>query len=451
MITFNASCSNAASPDLARVLFTEHAGQFLKGVAAEKRAGERGLVKYEVTHTNQCTYAGLIMDESVKVGAVNDIIAYYDIHTNLTATTNQLLKHLLVTYKLPTKKIRDDGNTRAYYWITPSLFIRFMSGEGTHNGKKEVYAFVQVGSIKAISPLAGEDITTAYNFVHTMDTPQGIARGQQAVTNGAPKQMAAVLSKRPVYQVNFNSANCRFIILVNDVPALTYTDAGSVSSEAPINHLILQSGEQSLSCVLLPIRGQATIGLNASLQIKITKSMAGEQGQADVDVATFKQVTPNKAGLTEVRQNFTFKAAVPYTIVGWQRGIDLKNLPSVRAEVVTAYQRVAALLQKKNYAGVEKLSAIKLAELEKATYTTSEDSRNEWKETIISLGRRGEVVQFDVKNARLCYYGNGRLVALVQPSLEPALHVVNAKEKEDYQLPLLFYKKSAAEPLVLIR
>lgn len=441
--------ADASRPDLAGIKFTEHAASFLKGIAAEKNSHDKGLVTYTLANASACTYAGLVMDKGLEIGAVNDIIAYYDIQTSFTATTNQVLKHLLATYKAPTIKLRDDGDTRAYYWITPSLFIRFMSGEATHKGKKEIYSLVQVGNIKAITPYPDADITNVYNFVVHRNDPT-TAQAQPVITN-APQKIKAVNSKKPSYHVFFTNSACRFMVLINDVPAVTITDAGSVSSEVPINHLILRSGLQTLTCVLLPVKGQTTLNKDASLKVKITKTADDAPEQEEVAVADFEPVKTLKTGQTELRKSFQFKAEVPYTLAGWQGGIDLTHLSSAHAEVITAYQQIVELLKKRDYNAYEKLSALKLREMEKATYTTEADSHKEFQEVVSYLSRPGVVLRFDSKTAQIKFYGGGKLVTLVQPNLDPALHAVNTRQGEDYQVPLIFYKKSVGEPLSLIR
>ncbi|MGY4385187.1 hypothetical protein ACVWYN_002223 [Pedobacter sp. UYP24] len=428
LLIAQAAC--AQKPDLANIKFTEHASSFLKGIAAEKNSEGKGLISYRITNPGKVTIAGAVIDHSVEIGAQNDIIAYYDIAIDNTVTTNKVLNYLLATYKAPTKKMRDDGNTRAYYWISPTLFIKFMSGEQSHSGKKEIFSLIQVGAIKAFTAFADADITRVYHFITGNDEPVKISK---------PK--ASVSHLQPDYHVAFSSKACRFVILVNDVPAFSHTDKGDADSEVPINHLILHSGPQTLSAMLLPLKGQTKLSPAASLQLKVTRMFDDAPDETGVPIASFPAVKNS--------QKFTFNAQVPYTLAGWQKGADLSHLPA--SEVISAYQRVMSQLQKKNFSAFEQSMALKLREIEKATYTTAADSHKEYQNIVLYLSRPGTALKFDTRTAQLRTYGNGKIVALVQPNFEPALHAMNAKEGEDYQIPLLFFKKSNAEPLTLIR
>ncbi|WP_374948619.1 hypothetical protein [Mucilaginibacter sp.] len=152
--------------DLSKVKFNENVEVLLNGIAIDKTPAEHGIAHYKVKDKSHCSFAGANMEFSVSVGTQNKIVASVYAETEKTASTNQVLKYLIATYHQPTSKITDDGDTRAYYWKTPQLFIRFMSGEvKSPTDGKQISSFVHIATLKALKDGVEPDLLRTYQFI----------------------------------------------------------------------------------------------------------------------------------------------------------------------------------------------------------------------------------------------------------------------------------------------
>lgn len=257
--------------------------------------------------------------------------------------------------------------------------------------------------------------------------------------------------KQPYYLLDFNGFACKFILLVNDVPAFSYDDTGSVASHVPINQLILHSGIQHLSLVMKPMAGQALLTKKSHLEVKVKLMDAESNSQQTTDVAVFKPVEIPDPGLPEFRQQYTFKAEVPYTLEGWQRSPVIKTEPAIKADVVRAYQQIEQLLRNKDYAGFRRVFEQKLTEVDTSIYATKKETDDDWQEMIDYISDPAMQIKFNPEQAQMHFYGNDKLVTLLKPNHEPALYFENPKEKEEYQLPFLFHRKTPGQQLSVIR
>lgn len=169
LFIINVNCTMAPQKvDLAAVKFDENAETLLKGIPVEKVNGEHGIVHYKVKDKSKITYAGANMEFAIKVGAQNNIVSSIYAETEKTAATNLVLKSLIAHYKQPTAKLQDNGDTRAYYWQTPTLFIRFMSSEVTSpKDGKQVSSFVSIATLSALKNGVEPDLVNAQKFLQS--------------------------------------------------------------------------------------------------------------------------------------------------------------------------------------------------------------------------------------------------------------------------------------------
>ncbi|WDF54409.1 hypothetical protein [Mucilaginibacter sp. KACC 22063] len=256
---------------------------------------------------------------------------------------------------------------------------------------------------------------------------------------------------QPYYVIDFKGVACKFDILINDMPAYSYDDTGTLTSQVPINQLILHSGTQSLSYVMRPMAGTHHLSENSSLEIKVAVAEVLNLRQSTV-IAEFKPVKiETQTPMLELKQQFSFKAEVPYQLMGWSAGMALNHDPAIRSDLNQAYARIRQILLNKDYAAFRKLYEVKLSEVDKAIYSNAKESEDDWQEMIDYISQPGMEVKFDDKSAQMHFYGGGKVVTLIKPNHEPALYFENVKEKEEYQLPFLFYRKAPGLPLTVIR
>ncbi|WP_374948620.1 hypothetical protein [Mucilaginibacter sp.] len=254
---------------------------------------------------------------------------------------------------------------------------------------------------------------------------------------------------QPYYTVEFKGVACKFDILVNDMPAFSYDDTGSINSQVPINHLILHSGQQSVSYVMRPMQGTKHLSNNSSLSLKVSVAEALNLQQS-TPVAEFKPAK-SETEVIELKQHYSFKADVPYQAQGWVGGMPLIHDPAIRSDLDQAYARIRQILINKDYTAFRKLYEAKISEVDKALYSTPKESEDDWQEMINYIAHPDMVIKFDNKDSHMQICGGGKVVTLLKPNHDPALYFENSKEKEEYQLPFLFYRKGPGLPLTVIR
>jgi hypothetical protein len=154
--------------DLSAIQFNENPDALLKGIPYDK-ISEKGADHYEIKNSKNCPYYGAVMEESVIIGAFNHQVISYSAITNLTANTNRVLNAILATYHQPTKKLATNGDTRAWYWQTPTLFIQLMTTEvGFHDKRsKQVACTVKIVTLNGLKTGAEPDLAVVYKVFST--------------------------------------------------------------------------------------------------------------------------------------------------------------------------------------------------------------------------------------------------------------------------------------------
>jgi hypothetical protein len=154
--------------DLAAIKFNENPDGLLKGIPSEKTT-EGKTTYYKIAAPQSCPYQGISLEASVTIDAFQQQVISYTAESNLTATTNRVIKAVLATYHQPAKKITDNGDTRAWYWQTPTLFIQLMTTEvGFHDKRgKQISCKLKVITLKALKSGAEPDFLEIYKVFST--------------------------------------------------------------------------------------------------------------------------------------------------------------------------------------------------------------------------------------------------------------------------------------------
>jgi hypothetical protein len=148
--------------DLHAIKFTENPGALLKGIPYIKSTEDK-TTKYDVKQ-KVCSYQGILMEGSVTIDACDHRVISYQAVSNLTATTNRVLKAVLATYQQPTKKLATNANVRAWYWQTPTLFIQLMTTDvGFHDQRgQQVACTLRITNLKALKSEAEPGLLEIY-------------------------------------------------------------------------------------------------------------------------------------------------------------------------------------------------------------------------------------------------------------------------------------------------
>ncbi|RAV30760.1 hypothetical protein [Sinomicrobium soli] len=250
--------------------------------------------------------------------------------------------------------------------------------------------------------------------------------------------------KKPFYRLKFSSRACNFNIRINDIPVFNYHDTGMISTQYPINHLILNSGEQKISMYLYPQAGQQALNEHSSLNMEIiVEDLEMNKGEL-VNVFEFKSPQLNES--VPFFENIArFKAEVPHIVKGWSQSEELELNDSLEKRVKAFYQNVYSLLEQKKFQEYRSIYDTKINEIDRALYTSSTDTEKEWDNLINTLIESKMEAANNIEDSFLKFYGDKRVITLVTTTHEPVLFCENKEEKLVYEIELYLHKPIGSE------
>jgi hypothetical protein len=217
-----------------------------------------------------------------------------------------------------------------------------------------------------------------------------------------------------------------FEIMVNDLPVCKYYDNEyGMGGGIPINYAILKTGKQKISYQLYP---HDEISFTERDKIIINVIELDNKGNMNIsDEKTIFEYQTKQGeipiGETYYEGRFEFEAEVPYENKGWSEGQDLRKFDSKELEkaVLAFYQTVWDIYNDKSkvdsiYPKIEK----KDTELVIAHYQNKEEIENNLK--VYQRPYTNPTYEMQpLENFRLVIYGDGKLVALEQNSMDVRL------------------------------
>lgn len=108
-------------------------------------------------------------------------------------------------------------------------------------------------------------------------------------------------------------------------------------------------------------------------------------------------------------------------------------------------------LGSENFDTYKAIYTTKLKEIDTALYSSAKETDSEWEDLTAYLSDADMQVAPIPKNSKPMLYGNGKVVSLQQPNLEPALFFENKAEKTQYQVPLFLHKPKNVDSFEVIR
>ncbi|WP_438711104.1 hypothetical protein ACSTS3_21540 [Aquimarina muelleri] len=246
--------------------------------------------------------------------------------------------------------------------------------------------------------------------------------------------------KEPMYFIRPLQNNCVYELLVNDYPI--YKDYGIEKLATPIeiNHAILKSGQQTVTVRLYPLgdalqraygEGETVTTLlpKTEMKVSVVKYEAFNISQdLDDEIVIKEHTAPTKegtnefigAGLPYYEYTFAFNAEVPYSNKGWSNGEDLTKLDKEELEkkVLEYYKGMQKVFM--DYDLTSFLESNFGDELKNsiALFDNKNDISKgfDWYKETIKINNK---IFFPLENYEMQFFGNGRIVALKNPSKEP--------------------------------
>lgn len=293
---------------------------------------------------------------------------------------------------------------------------------------------------------------------------------QAKTENNMTSQIAQQVNSfatRPYYSVDFDNGDsgCQFEILVNDVPvAKKIGIKGAMTSSAPINSCILQSGKQKLTVKLYPNVGKDMITTSDkkaspfNLSVTYRKDAWNHNDISEVTVFQLPAIILPESGLPYFEKEFEFDAEVPYRFEGWQTSKDLTKVSDIKQKVMNKFEEIKKLLEAKNFAAFAKMKNKKDIEMNTSFYLKPDEvAEGEAFEREAFTEKNAEVQPFT--NAKVVFYGQGRLVTLENTddkgsALRTKIKHISAdgKAKEEViKFPILFHIPKNSDELEIIR
>lgn len=256
----------------------------------------------------------------------------------------------------------------------------------------------------------------------------------------------------PYYLVDFNSSICNFKIYINDIPVFTHNGGGIISSHYPINHFILESGEQKIKFKIFPLEGETILKDGAFLKIKVHAYDDYTNNYENL-LEAFNFETPDLSNpkLPVIEIEAKFNADIPYKIPGWKNSFCLEDVDKIKNELISFYEEIYELARTQNSLAFYKLLKTRLDEIDTAMYIRNEDNLIELRNMFNNLNEENFFLEDFPKLSNIEIYAENRIFNLLRNDKNPILHYVNKITNEEFNLPLFVHKKVNSSNFEIIR
>lgn len=244
---------------------------------------------------------------------------------------------------------------------------------------------------------------------------------------------------KPYYEIDFSAVMCSFQIKINDVELISMSIEGETRSDFPVNHLILESGKQTIEVKGLPMTGQKEMHDDSYIRYRV--NMYDMASGEYVFVRQFEEYFTKKPdkNIPFIGHQSTFSAEVPYTLDAWQKGKDLKNVKfDVKEKLIKKYNDMIRLISAGSYNAFISQYQKRETNNALAMYLGQQQAESRMG-GVISDMKNGFKVQELTDDVYVEYSAYGKLAALKRTDMMSALRLENAKTEEELVLPITFY------------
>lgn len=260
------------------------------------------------------------------------------------------------------------------------------------------------------------------------------------------------MNEQPIYTLAISVANPHEVYL-NDMPLIKDYNKGSSNFEIPLNDYILKSGIQKIRIVLLPEEGK-TIVDKSGIDYIDAKVYRYSKGLSEMNPE--KRTLIKSINLKEFKEipivvkEIEFDAIVPYELIGWSKSVDLskENQEVLKKEVLKKYEELRGILNNGDYEGFLKENKKRDSEVDNCFYNDLE-AQNEDEEFLKDRINKSKNNMLELKEYKLVFYGNKKLIALENKRGKSSLCGDNGKTIFTYFI--LLHRPTPNVPLEIIR
>jgi hypothetical protein len=278
----------------------------------------------------------------------------------------------------------------------------------------------------------------------------------------------------PEYVIRVESLYA-YEIRVDDIPvANNFSDMGG-TIWYPINQAILSSGEQIISIHVYPRYSADGIQREYfedpeeyDFKLWIEQSAWVDGGKEEPKIVLYYELPKEDENGKEIdfsqlrshHKELTFTATVPYTLTGWSESKVFKQKDSVALEkrVVAFYEHYRQLMVDKKPVELEFLGLKQAYETSQYTYLTDKAQLFKDRKEYVRDFPNEEFFMRPLKDYKMVYYGNGRVVGLILDKNpvkgESAIakkHLNERGERRTSFYSLLLHQPKGSDSLEIIR
>ncbi|MBE5320501.1 hypothetical protein IM793_15145 [Pedobacter sp. MR2016-19] len=228
--------------------------------------------------------------------------------------------------------------------------------------------------------------------------------------------------------------------MINDVLAFSYDSGGSIYSNYPINHFILNSGTQQIKVRFKPLADSQTIHQDAEAIIKIQYLDASTVDQEQLKtVYEYKMQRVEDGKLPFLESIGEFKAEVPYQLKGWSDAgiIDVENEVAIE-RIHNYYHRIYTLFKNQDVDALALLLKKRYEETDTSMYL-EEDNIAALNNIFKMIDAEGYVMQDFPNVPREAFYAKNRLINLIREDKSPIISYLKKAENEEFGFPFYIY------------
>ena len=255
---------------------------------------------------------------------------------------------------------------------------------------------------------------------------------------------------KPFYTLNFNARVCKMSVSVGGVPLIRLEVKGQCSSRIPFNNLLLESGYATIRYEALPLKGDLHLRKEAYLDCEV-ELYDLDTGNEPVSKMAHYESSPHDDKLLPLIVNEkVFPVTVPYTIVGWQKSVNLDRYENyIRTMVFNKYNSIIAMMKSRDFVQYESAFRDRVEILGTCFYMTKDkvdECNKATEELIINSSRIVPLSELDI----IEYAAEKRLVRLIKTDGNSSLRVVNDEEEEETTIDLWLHIKPGSSQLTII-
>ena len=264
-------------------------------------------------------------------------------------------------------------------------------------------------------------------------------------------------SSEKIYKIRYANNECYFEMFLDDVRVIKSNNNVISNTATEINHLISKSGKHTITYKMYPL-GEAkefynevfnTFTDNTDLDFKFKSYDMKNEDAQDKEYMRYavpkteEKVTENYSkykfvatGKTYYEGSFDIEVDVPYTLnFPFENAQDLRKMDKKQLEekLLKKYKEVAQVYQNKELDNIARLEFNSLRDLYVSNYDTKETIAENLNPLFKEIYRSKSFQVQPIENYKLEFFADGKLVALMQDTMDNRFRGQNALwAKVDY-------------------